>query len=155
MKKIVLTEAQAEKLMDKVVSEQIAPESRYRQEVKAGFSYHGLRFEGNEIDWIEDMKFTVSFDIHIDARSYGIKDINIMGLRGPESIDVEIIYYPEGSEETQEGMATVNLNWDEVKVENNADIGWIGISHDIEIELGQAEDGSLYGRDIVVQSREV
>jgi len=155
MKKIVLTETQAEKLMDKVVSEQIAPSDRYTQEVKCGFGYHNLTYQGNEIDWIEDVKFSVSFDIHVDARSYGIKDINIMSVRGPEAIEIVVIYYPEGAEDHVEADAVVRLNWDDVKIDNDADIGWIGIDHDIDIELEVDQEGNFTASMITVHSKEI
>ena len=147
MKKIVLSEPQADRLMNQVISEQLQTENRYSQKVKSDFDYHGMKYNGNEIDWIDNVEFTVSFDIHVDARSYGIKDINVMNVRGPEAIEAVVIYYPEGSEDSVEDTVELKLNWDDVKVENDADIGWIGIDHEVEINLTSGQ--------IVVHSKEI
>jgi len=155
MKKIIITEAQSKKIMGKILSEQLAPEERYSQEINCSFGYHGLTYKGHKIDWIEDVKFRVSFTIYVDAREYGIKDIGVMNVRGPEAIDVLVTYYPEGSDDPVEEDVVINLNWDDVKVDHDADIGWIGIDRDIEIDLDQTQDGGLICGGILVHAKEI
>lgn len=158
MKKIVLDETQADKLMNKLVSEQITDNNRYAQEVKCSFDYHNLTYMGHEIDWIEDITFSVSFSIYMDGKGYGIKDINITNVRGPEAVDVAVIYFPGergGDEEPIEDEIVLKLNWDEVKVDNDATIGWIGIDQDVEVELMSTDDGSLIAGGITVHSKEI
>ena len=155
MKKIIITESQSKKIMGKILSEQLAPEERYSQEVNCSFGYHKLTYKGQEIDWIPDVKFRVSFTIYVDAREYGIKDIGVMNIRGPEAIDVMVSYYPEGTEDPVEEDVVINLNWDDVKVEHDADIGWIGIDHDIEMDLDQTPDGGLICGGILVHTKEI
>ena len=158
MKKIVVTEEQAKKLMGKMVSEQITDNNQYTQEVTCSFDYHNLTYMGHEIDWIEDVMFPVSFSIYMDARGYGIKDINVMNVRGPEAIDVAVVYFPGergGDEEPIEDEIVLNLNWDEVKVDNDANIGWIGIDQDVEVKLMSSEDGSLTAGEIAVHSNQI
>ena len=155
MKKIIITESQSKKVMGKILSEQLAPEERYSQEVNCSFGYHKLTYKGHEIDWIPDTKFRVSFTIYVDAREYGIKDIGVMNVRGPEAIDVLVTYYPEGSDDHVEEDVVINLNWDDVKVDHDADIGWIGIDQDIEMDLDQTPDGGLICGGILVHAKEI
>ena len=155
MKKIIITEEQSKRIMGKILSEQLAPEERYSQEVNCSFGYRNLTYKGYEIDWIPDVKFRVSFTIYLDAREYGIKDIGVMNVRGPEAIDVMVTYYPEGSEDPVEEEIVVNLNWDNVIVNNDADIRWIGIDHDIEMDLDQDQDGGFICGGILVHAKEI
>ena len=155
MKKVILKESQVDRLMNRIVSEQITDNNQYTQEVTCSFDYHNLTYMGHEIDWIEDITFPVSFSIYMDGRGYGIKDINVMNVRGPEAIDVLVTYYPEGSDDPVEEDVVINLNWDDVKVDHDADIGWIGIDRDIEIDLDQTQDGGLICGGILVHAKEI
>ena len=155
MKKIIITESQSKKVMSKILAEQLSPQERYSQEVNCSFGYHKLTYQGNEIDWISDRTFTVSFIIYLDAREYGIKDISVFDFKGPEAIEVEITYYPGDDEDPAEEYITLPLNWDDVNAEQDADIGWIGIDRDVEIELTQTPDGGLAVGSITLHSRGV
>ena len=155
MKKIIITEEQSKKIMGKILSEQLAPEERYSQEVTCSFGYHKLTYKGHEIDWIPDTHFRVSFTIYVDAREYGIKDIGVMNVTGPEAIEIMVTYYPEGSDDSVDEEVVINLNWDDVTVNNDADIGWIGIDHDIEMDLDQTQDGGLECGGILVHAKEI
>lgn len=139
MKKIILSESQAKILMDKVVSEQINPSGKYSQNVKSDFDYHQLKYKGGDVDWVDNVEFTVSFDIDMDGRSYGIKDVSIMNVKGPEALDIVITYYPEGSEDSIEEEVQIKLDWDNVKIEKDANIGWIGIDSVVDINLTSGE----------------
>ena len=160
MKKIVLKESQVDKLMEKMVSEQITDNNRYTQEVTCSFGYHDLNFrEGEKIDWIPDVKCNVSFTIDMEARTYGIKGVTVGDVRGPEEIEIEVSVLPEGSEDPElYPRVMVQPEWRRnVIVHNDADIGWIGISPDIEIELAPGENRGypLGVRGIDVHSKEI
>jgi len=139
MKKIVLTEKQADKLVGNVVSEQIATENTYSQEVTCQFDYHGLKYHEQEIDWIEDTKINLTFSIHIEAREYGLKNVSVMNIRGPETVDVEIIYYPNGSEDSETANTAIKPDWSKVVAEKESDLGWIGIGPEIQMNLTSGE----------------
>jgi len=155
MKKIVLKEDQVDKLMNKIVSEQFLNQGKYEQEVKCSFGYHNITYKGTEIDWIPDVNFKVFFDIDMEARSYGINNIGIYRVRGPEEIELEVTYYADGSDEPIEEEVRLRLDWSNVDVERDANIGWIGLDSDMEIELTNREDGSFAAVGITVHSKEI
>ena len=152
MKKIVVTESQVEKLMDKMISEQVMANGKYRQEVTCSFEYHNLTYKGGDIDWIPDRIINVSFDIDMEARSFGIKDISVYNVKGPEAVEAEIIYYPEGTEESIEEEVALNIDWSTAVVDRDADISWIGLDGNAEIQLTNNEEGGLIIENIVLHS---
>lgn len=164
MKKIVLDETQADKLMNKLVSEQITDNNRYSQEVTCSFDYHNLKWGDNPnsndvVDWIPDVKFNVSFTIDMEGRSYGIKGITIGDVRGPEEIDIEVSVMHEGSEDPElYPYVILKPDWyGRVTIENDANIGWIGIDQDIEMALipTEAQGSKLSVGKIIVHSKEI
>jgi len=154
MKKIVLGESQVDKLMSKLVSEQYAGSDRYSQEVRCSFEYHKKTYKGNEIDWIADGRFNLSFRIDMEARSYGIKGISVYDFQGPEEIEILVTYYPEGSEDPIDEEILIRPDWSKVNTDE-ADIGWIGIDQDIEMDLINDESGNLIAGDILIHTKEI
>jgi len=152
MKKIVLHETQADNLMNKLVSEQFADSDRYSQKVSCSFSYHKKTFKGHEIEWIPNTKFNVSFRIDMEVRSFGIKGISVYGFQGPEDIDIDVTYYPEGSEDPIEEEITIHLDWSKV-ITDEAYIGWIGIDQEIEMDLANDEEGNLISTGILIHTK--
>lgn len=144
MKKVVLTEEQAKKLMGKVVSEQFRDDGRYHERVKCNILANPkMTFKGHEIDWIDDVEFDLSFLIDIEARSFGIKSISVYGFTGPESIEIDVSYFPNESHDTVTETVEIKLDWDNVVVDDDANLGYIGVSPDVELELKNDENGNL------------
>lgn len=155
MKKIIINEEQAKNLVEKMVSEQVLTNNRYSQEVTCGFSYHNLTYMGEPIDWIEDVKTTLSFTIDMEARTYGIKGVTVGDVRGYEGIEVDITVYPEGSDDPDVYESVVlKTNWSEAVVDNDADIGWIGIDHEVQVDLVQDGNRLAVG-GILIHSKEI
>ena len=155
MKKIIVNEEQAKFLVDKIVSEQFLTDNRYSQEVKCSFNYHGLTWIEDPIEEVADTKFNVTFTIDIEAKSYGINGILVGNVRGPEEITADIIIFNEAIDDIDTYPdVTFKLNWDDVVVENDANIGWIGIDDDIEMDLVQVGNRVAVSR-IVVHSKEI
>jgi len=153
MKKIILTEEQSKKLMDKIISEQYADNDRYSQEVRCSFGYHKKTFKGYDIDWIDDGRFNLSFRIDMEARSYGIKGISVYDFQGPEEIDIIVTYYPEGQDDDSiDEEMIIRPDWSNVNTDE-ADIGWIGIDQDIEMDLTNDESGNLIAAGILIHSK--
>jgi len=153
MKKVILNETQVDKLMNKLVSEQITENNRYRQEVSCSFGYHKKTFKGHEIDWIPDTKFNVSFRIDMEARSFGIKGVIVHDFQGPEEIETYVTYYPEGSEDPIDEDLMIRIDWSNAQTDDLADIGWIGIDQDIEIDLTNDESGNLVATGILIHTK--
>lgn len=146
MKKIIVTEEQSKKLVSKMLSEQYRDNDRYSQKVKVDFDYYKLMYKGQEVDWIpSDQEITVSYRIDLEYREYGIKSISVYDFAGPESIDVPITYYPEGSEDSEDDYVEIRLDWDGVETEE-ADLGYIGIDGVIQIALENDETGNIVNR---------
>lgn len=146
MKKIIVTEEQSKKLVDKIISEQYAGSDRFSQNVKIEFDYHNLTYKGQEVDWIpSNYQIRVSFRIDLEYREYGIKTISVYDFQGPEEIEVPVTYYPEGSEDSIDEDVLIKLDWSNVQTEET-DIGWIGIGDTIQVELSNDEDGNLVNR---------
>jgi len=154
MKKVILNETQVDKLMNKLVSEQITENNRYSQEVSCSFGFSKrTTFKGHEIDWIPDTKFNVSFRIDMEARSFGIKGITVHDFQGPEAIDINVTYYPEGSEDPIDEEMMIYIDWTNVQTDDLADIGWIGIDQDIEMDLINDESGNLVVGGILIHTK--
>lgn len=150
MKKVIINEKQAKKLMGKLISEQYTDDDRYRQEVTCQFGYHGLTYKGGEIDWIPDATMTVSFRIDMEARSYGIKSISVYDFQGPSEVVVPVTYYPEGSDDSVDEDVVIKLNWDDVTTDDAVDVGWIGIDNVVEVELSVDESGNFISKGILI-----
>jgi hypothetical protein len=85
----------------------------------------------------------------MDVRSYGIKDISIYNLKGPSEIELEIYYYGE-NDENLEDVITVPLNWENVEMQKDEDLDYIGISNNIQIDIENDENGDLVVTGIIV-----
>lgn len=136
--KVILTEGQIERLKN-VLKEGV--DNKYNREIMVDFNYYRAKYKGLEINDVASIKVRLSFDINIEARSWGIKDISISGIRGPESVDVEISYYNENDEEFFDSYV-IQLNWDSLVTENVRS-GLITIGDVMDVTLGNDVDGRL------------
>lgn len=151
MKKIILTEEQTQKLMTNVINEKYPDEDQFYEQVTCDFSYHGAKFKGGEINDILKPQFTITYNIDVDYRSYGIKEISVYNIQGPNEIEAEIQYYPPDSDDYVEDILKLRLNWDNMVVTNeDQNMGYIGVHQDIEIELINDEQGNLVAKSIIV-----
>lgn len=152
MKKIVLKESQVDKLVGKMVSEQITANGRYRQEVKIDFYYHDVTYQGHKIDWIPDTQEILTFEIDMEARSYGIKGVSVYAIRGPEEIALSMSYYPSDNDNEQEVELILRPDWEIAEVSTDENLGWIGVSQDVEMELKNDEQGNIVIDTISIES---
>ena len=142
MKKIILNEVQVEKLMGKVVSEQQS-EHRYHMNVKCYYDYHNLTYRGKEISDINGSELRVSFLIDQEHRQYGISSIILYGIKGQNTIEIDVEYY-----ETEDNEQTVpielNVNWDtQLKLDEDDTLGYIGIGDHSDVELMNDDEGNI------------
>jgi hypothetical protein len=171
MKKIILTEHQAKKLMSKVVNEQVPAvrpdeytmdDGRYRMkcEFRFDFGYDNLiPYKGGEIDDISNAIDEVSFLIDIQHETYGISEMNITDIKGPQSIKTTIRYYPEGSssededwwEKRIEETVVIPLNWRKLQIDDSGyKMNYIGIDKRIDVQIHPDTNGGLIGDKIEV-----
>ena len=92
MKKIVLTENQL-KMVKKHVTESAVGNERYGREVSVSVGTYGAKINGEDIDWAVCSDMKVTYLIEMEHRSWGIKDISLNSIKGPDSIEIEIEYY--------------------------------------------------------------
>jgi hypothetical protein len=151
MKKIILTEAQTKKLANRLINEQhLDLTDRYSVELDCSVTAHQVTYKGWEIDWVPNVLINVSFLIDMDARSYGIKDINVYDIQGPTEVELMLEVYKEDADTTDEEYVTVQIDWSKISKQQNREAGWIGIDRDAEMYLKNDENGN-----IVVDSLEI
>jgi hypothetical protein len=136
--KVILTEGQVERLKS-VLKEGV--DNRYNREITIEFDYYKAKYKGLPIDFVEPTKIRVSFNIEIEARSWGIKDIEINGISGPESVEVLISYYGANDEELEDWYV-FHLDWDKL-IKTDERNGFISIGDIMEVTLGNDAEGRL------------
>lgn len=163
MKKIVITEEQMSKINDYVSNEESKSttinesygDDRYEMKCKFDFNYaSNLLYKGGEIDDIGyGAEYTLSFRIDQEHRSWGIKNISVYDVQGPEELEVEVVYYPEGSDQDSDSVteyAMVKVDWDSINYDSEEPRGMVGIDEDVEIELGNDSEGNFIVNEIRV-----
>ena len=160
MKKIVLTTEQMDKISEYVSTEETTQEEinegvnddKYEMKCKIDFNYSSdLKFKGQEIEDIGyGLEYTLSFRIDQEHRSWGIKNMSVYDVQGPEELDVEVVYYPEGSEDPTEEYITIKVDWDSTNYQNEEPKGMIGIDEDVEMELVNDSEGNIIVKEISV-----
>jgi len=118
MAKFKLTENQLDRVKKTILTEQ--NDNTYSREILISFSSNSnQRYDGMTIDDVDSWtkKINVTYVIEQEHRSWGIKNISLYNIKGPESIDVEMTLYPEGSDEPVTKEVTIPLDW-----ENNLSI---------------------------------
>lgn len=118
MAKFKLTENQLDRVKKTILREQ--NDNTYSREILISFSSNSnQRYDGMIIDDVDSWtkKINVTYVIEQEHRSWGIKNISLYNIKGPESIDVEMTLYPEGSDDPVTKEVTIPLDW-----ENNLSI---------------------------------
>ena len=98
-------------------------DSRYREELKPEIEYSynpKPLYKGGEIDDIECNTISLTYDIEIEARSYGIKGIMVSGISGPPEVAMQITWYNESLQDMEYEDVVVPLDWSTVEVEHLA-----------------------------------
>ncbi len=160
MKKIVLTTEQLNKVTEYVSNEDLNPseineainDNRYEMKCKIDFNYSSdLKFKGQEIEDIGyGLEYTLSFVIDQEHRKYGIKGISVYDVQGPEELDVEVVFYPEGSDDPVDEYIQIKVDWDSTNYEHESPQGMIGIDRDVEMELVNDSEGNIIVKEIGV-----
>lgn len=136
--KVILTEGQVERLKT-VLKEGV--DSRYNREIGIDFDYYKAKYKGLPIDYVESIKIRVSFDIEIEARSWGLKGIEINGIKGPDSVEVLIQYYGPNDEELEDSYM-IHLNWDALVTSDERN-SLVTVGDIMEVTLGNDAEGRL------------
>ena len=149
MTKIVITESQLKKLTKNLNENYVDLNDTYEQECKVDIHDYGLNFKGYEINAIITPNITVTFQIDMYVKSYGITDILVVNVDGPSEIELEIHYYGEEDSDMEETI-TIPINWENVDMQKDDELGWIGINNNIQVDLVNDENGKLVFDGIIV-----
>jgi hypothetical protein len=173
MKKVILTEHQTQKLINKIIKEQVPAvrateyslnDGRYHVSAMADFNYHSDKslYKGGQIDDIPDTKIDVSFLIDIQHETYGITEIRVRDVKGPSKVQATISYYPWNGEKDEFGdvdpveeVITIDLDWRKVQIEKYAGISHFGIEDTIYIKLISDGHDGLMVKSIEVTANEL
>lgn len=148
MTKIILTESQLKALAKNLNEDSM--NGKYRMECEVDVNYFGAKYKGLEIDDITTSNMTLTFDIDMEGRSWGIKDISVYNVQGPSEIEVEVVYYPEEGEDSVDETITIPINWENVDMQKDDELSYIGIGRDIQIDLTNNESGELVFDGVIV-----
>ena len=122
----------------------------YSNEVKLNVNAYRATINGNEIDWVEATSIKLSYLIDIEAREWGIKGISLYAIEGPSEVELEVSYYPNGSDDPEQITVTMPLNWEDVNKEEESGSGVITVGDEIEITLANNEKGELFVSEITI-----
>lgn len=146
--KVILNEDQLKKLT-KNLKEDITTDDTYKREVKVDFlyNYDKFSFKGYEIDGIESNEsVSLTFLIDMNIKSWGIKDLSLYGIKGPETLNIRVDYYGENSEEarwkTDYEYVDINLDWNKLETDST-NKGIITVGDTLEITLVNDENGDI------------
>jgi hypothetical protein len=137
--RIKITEGQLEMIKSSLNE---ATSNKYNKDVNVSFNSYGLKYKGNDIDYIEPVKIRLFYDIEIDGRSWGIKDISLYSVEGPEELETEISFFVT-NEDTNSEIIKLNVNWDNVELELENGRGIITIDDAVEVDLANDNEGNL------------
>jgi hypothetical protein len=154
MKKLILTETQANKLIKKVIGEKYPDSDRFHIMVNCDFLYHGVTYKGGEIASIGQIQFPVTYNVDVEFRSYGIKGISVYNIQGPKTIDLEIDYYPPDRLDNHiddMDLFKLQLDWDKLLTSTQNDtLGYFGVDEDLGIILSNDDQGNVIAKSIEV-----
>jgi len=139
MKKIVLTENQVQ-MVKKHITESAVGNERYGREVSVSVGTYGAKINGEDIDWAVCSDMKVTYLIEMEHRSWGIKGISLYSIQGPSEIELTITPQVEDADDID---ITVQLNWENVEEETQEGEGVITIGNEIELSLGNDENGNI------------
>ena len=153
MKKIILTENQLQKVESQIIKE--SSDYKFEETVKFDVDYYGVKFKGQDIDWVVAPEVNITFNIDLDYRRYGIKSVSVYNFRGPDSIELEITPQTEdGEEET----VVLPLRWNDsefVQTEESDHIGYIGVDNDASLKLANDSNGNLFVEFVSFNVKEI
>lgn len=162
MKKIILTEQQAGKLISRISDGETTTElsdGRYHQKAKIDFNYYGGQgtktYKGGEIDDIYEYEIDVSFLIKIDDDIQGIKGLQIYDVRGQKEIETEITYFPWDYDDNSDDdpiteKITFTIPWRSIEFDEDYSMEYFGIGDRIGFRLQNTPDGGLMIRSVEV-----
>jgi hypothetical protein len=140
MKKIILTEDQVDLLRKNAQQED---ERRYRRNVTIDAETYGVTYKGMELnDLTAGYEVTLTYLIEQEHRSWGIKDISLYSIKGPESLEFEVEYWvDEDNMETE--TITLPVDWEQIETDTQTGQGVVTIGNTLIVSLKNNESGEI------------
>jgi hypothetical protein len=140
MKKIILTEDQVDLLRKNVQQED---ERRYRRNVTIDAETYGVTYKGMELnDLNAGYEVSLTYLIEQEHRSWGIKDISLYSIKGPESLEFEVEYWvDEDNMETE--TITLPVDWEKIETDTQTGQGVVTIGNTLIVSLKNTESGEI------------
>lgn len=140
MKKIILTEDQIDLLRKNAQRED---ERRYRRDVKIDVESYRVTYKGMEInDITTGYNPTLTYLIEQEHRSWGIKDISLYDIKGPEGIEIEVEYWVD-NDNTETETLSLPIVWDSVETDTQTGHGVVTIGDTLVVSLKNNESGEI------------
>jgi hypothetical protein len=139
MTKLVINETQFNKIKE-LISEQSDNNKTYigkNINFDIYFSKNSI-YKGLPIEDIVTDKTNIYFKINIDENRYGIDNINIYDIKGPNKIYINVTVFDQNIDDTKNFDYLLNINWDPNIIQKNNvyDKGdSIGIGQNIKLYL--------------------
>jgi hypothetical protein len=144
MAKFIFTESQVEKIKKSLNEDFPGADDNYRVgKCEVYVEYHGVKFKGYSVDQITSSEIDFTFNIDMNIKSYGIRDISVYNPQGPSEIELEVTYFPNEDEDSVDETITVPLNWEDAEEEQTDSIGYIGYHNEITLSLKNDENGNI------------
>ena len=143
--RIRLTESQIERI--KSITE--GNDDRYNRGVKVKFYHSNVTYKGQEINDIVGDAMRLSYDIDIEARSWGIKSISLYGVTGPSDYKMEVEFYISEFDTNIETIG-IKLDWSKLEVNKDSSQEMVTIGDTLEITLANDADGNIFVRSMTL-----
>lgn len=137
--KIKLTESQFNRLKTRL-NETISGD-KYSYRVKLDTSFYG-EYNGREIVDISEVYATLTYDISIEAREWGIKGIYLGNIVGPSEVEYELTYAID-DDNTKEISVKIPFDWSKLETEEHTGSKNITVGDVVEVRLAQNEEGGI------------
>ena len=140
MRKIILTEDQVDLLRKNAQQED---ERRYRRNVTIDAETYGVTYKGMELnDLNAGYEVSLTYLIEQEHRSWGIKDISLYSIKGPESLEFEVEYWvDEDNMETE--TITLPVDWEKIETDTQTGQGVVTIGNTLIVSLKNTESGEI------------
>ncbi len=122
-------------------------ENQYSREVNLSYYYNGVKLNGSEIESITDSSVTLTFNIELEGRGWGIKNISISNIKGPSEVEVEVEFFER---ELQYAYPTILLDWDKAIIDTQSGHGVITVGDEVDVTLVNTQDGGIAVKSIEI-----
>ena len=145
MKKIIVTESQLKKLVQRknLIKEQVG--DKYKTQAKVILDHYNLVYKGFEVGDITCDPILLTYNIDEEHRSYGITGCKVYNIQGEPIINLTVTYYDDEEEELSD-YVKVKLNWDKddfFSKERGNDLPYIGVDNKISLKLINNQVGEI------------